>query len=75
MYRLRDLKNGQYQIHKKNGMAYEGTKDGIAHAAVKLGVDEKELGFAFEELEKRGHTVAEFGVYGKLIFTDRDQKK
>ena len=72
MFRLRDLKNGLYQIHKKNGPAYEGTPKLIFKRAVQLGVVEEELTAAVTQLTYYGHDYADFGVYGRLMWTKKN---
>lgn len=67
MFRLRDLKNGLYQIHKTNGPAYEGTPFSIFKEAVKLGVVQQELLIAVDFLKKNKHDYAEFNDYGRFI--------
>ncbi len=52
MYRLRDLKNGMYQIHKKNGPAYEGTPTSIFKTAIKMGIQPGELTYSVEAMQK-----------------------
>lgn len=72
MFRLRDLKNGQYQIHKSNGPAYEGTPLLIFTQAVKMGVNQKELIQAVHILTKSDHDYADFNDFGRLTKTKRN---
>jgi hypothetical protein len=75
LYRLRDLKNGLYQIHSMNpSVAYEGTKTEIFDAAVKLGIKADELVIAAYELKKTGHDYAVFGSRGTFIVTRRNNE-
>lgn len=74
MFRLRDLKNGMFQIHKKNGPAFEGTPFSIFKEAVKMGVVQKDLIFAVNELKVQNHDYADFNDYGRFRFTKRNQK-
>jgi len=74
-YRLRDLKNGHFQIHKSNGPAFEGPKHLIAFKAQEMGIEDGELYIAFDELNKTGDDYAEFGIFGKFMFTQKDSKK
>ena len=74
MFRLRDLKNGMYQIHKENGGAFEGTPMSIFTQAVKWGVVEKELVQAVHILDKQNHDYADFNNYGRLKWTKRNGK-
>lgn len=72
MFRLRDLKNGMYQIHKENGGAFEGTPLSIFQQAVKWGVVQKELIIAVNELKEKQHDYADFNDYGRLKWTKRN---
>ncbi len=74
MFRLRDLKNGLYQIHKQNGQAFEGTPLSIFTQAVKMGVVQKELLVAVEQLKMNSHDYADFNDYGRLKWTKRNGK-
>jgi hypothetical protein len=71
-YRLRDLKNGLYQIHKKNGPAYEGTRWIVLTTAVKMGIREADLVQAVVALQKLNHDYADFTGYGELRYTRRN---
>lgn len=73
-YRLRDLKNGRFQIHAMGGRAFEGTKLQIFKKAEEMGCEPTDLRFAVKELERLDHTYAEFGIYGHFLFTRRDSK-
>lgn len=72
MFRLRDLKNGLYQIHKKGGQAFEGTPTPILQAAVKMGVSQNSLIQATLELQRSGKDFADFDEYGRLKFCKRN---
>lgn len=72
MFRLRDLKNGFYQIHKKNGPAFEGTALSIFQEAVKMGVGQSDLVYAAHKLKERGHDYADFESNGKLKHTKKN---
>lgn len=74
MYRLRDLKNGLWQIHVSNGPAYEGTFSKIYRECVRLGLPHKEIEDAVVELRNNEDDYAEFGVFGTFMFTMRDKK-
>lgn len=73
MFRLRDLKNGLYQIHKENGEAYEGTPFSIFVQAVKMGIVQKDLSVAVVMLKEKGHNYADFNMYGRLKHTKGDK--
>lgn len=67
--RLRDLKNGTYQIHSKKHGAFEGPLNPIFWKAVNWGVSMKDLNYAVKELERSGHDYADFGILGGFLFT------
>jgi hypothetical protein len=73
-YRLRDLKNGQYQIHQQNGQAFEGTWELIDLMAQEMGVDPLSLVIARKELTDNNDDYAEFGIYGTFLFTRRNEE-
>lgn len=76
MYRLRDLKNGLFQIHsQRHRQAFEGTPRSIFATAVKMGVDQRELVTAVNELQKSGHDYADFGIQGRFLFTRKNGEK
>ncbi len=74
MFRLRTLKNGLYQIHSKTGQAYEGTPRSVFTTAIKMGVKEQELTYAVQQLEERNDDYADFGNFGKFLYTKRDKQ-
>lgn len=74
MFRLRDLKNGLYQIHKEKGPAYEGTPMSIFTQAVRMGIVQKELIAAVHMLTKNQDDYADFNDYGRLKFTRKNNK-
>lgn len=74
MFRLRDLKNGLYQIHKKDGPAFEGTPMSIFQEAVKLGVKQEDLVLAAHSLKEKNHDYADFTDSGRLKLTSVNRK-
>lgn len=66
MFRIRDLKNGFYQVHKKNGPAFEGTPNILFKKAVELGIQEKELVYAVLRLGNENNDYADFDNDGRL---------
>lgn len=72
--RLRDLKNGLYQIHFYDGKAYEGNLAQISVQATRRGVDDQDLVTAILEMEETGDTYAEFGILGRFLYTASDKK-
>lgn len=73
MFRLRDLKNGFYQIHKEKAGAFEGTPTLIFTQAIKWGVVEKELIAAVHMLSRNDDDYADFNDYGRLKWTKKNQ--
>ena len=74
-YRMRDLKNGSYQIHSTNDGAFEGTVTQIFAIGLQWGLNEEDMIQAVLEMEELGHDFAEFGTMGRLIFTGKDKKE
>lgn len=73
MFRLRDLKNGLYQIHsKKSGMGYEGTPVTIFKTALKLGVSKADLRKAVNHLFVNNEHYADFDASGLLLTTVKE---
>lgn len=76
MYRLRDLKNGKYQIHVKNGEAFEGTTAAILEKCVMdLGFDVNEVEDAMIDLHVGNFDYAEFGVFKRYMYCLNDEKR
>lgn len=71
--RLRDLKNGTYQLHSKKHGALEGDLHPVFWEAVNWGVSASELTHAIEELTKKGDDYAEFGMLGSFLFTAKNE--
>lgn len=70
MYRLRDLKNGLYQIHSsRHRPAYEGTPKSVFALAVQIGVQQDDLVYAVNFLNKNGHDYADFDDSGRFLNT------
>lgn len=74
MFRLRDLKNGLYQIHKTKGPAFEGTPRSIFTEAIKMGIVEQHLAYAVVTLDKKDHDYADFTTQGLFIATMKNKK-
>ncbi len=73
MFRLRDLKNGLFQIHSRYNGAFEGSPDHIFRKAQHLGVRSPDLKLAVNELHKLRHDYADFGYTGRLIHTRKNR--
>lgn len=63
-----------YQLHVENGPAYEGTELAITLMAEETGLDPRDIEYAKDEMRKLGHDYANFGVYGRFLFTGSDSK-
>lgn len=74
MYRLRDQKNGLWQIHSKVYGAFEGPANQIFPQAQKMGVHPYDLKLAINQLVTLNHDYADFGVQGRLIYTAKGKK-
>lgn len=74
-YRLRDLKNGLFQIHSTHYGAYEGTPGVIFNQAKRMGIHEEDLKVAVNELHNNHHDYAEFGMFGRFLFTAKDKSR
>ena len=75
MFRLKDLKDGRFQVHAHNGAAFEGTEEAITIAAEELGMHPADVILAKEEMRKLGHDYAEFGIRGRFLYTVADRSK
>jgi hypothetical protein len=73
MFRLRDLKNGLFQIHKSNGPAFEGTPRSLFAQAVKMGIPERELSKAVNALHTYHDHYADFDDYGNFKYSKRNK--
>lgn len=75
MYRLRDLKNGKYQIHVSKGPAFEGDRKSILKKCLAIGIRVSCFRAAVKELRKLDHDYAEFGVFKSFMYTIQDDRK
>lgn len=73
MFRLKNLKNGFYEIHKSGGPAFQGTPKLIFEKAIELGVHREDLTHAVNELTVKNDDYAEFGMFGRFIFTSKNK--
>jgi len=71
-YRLKDLKNGVYQIHSEKKGAFEGTLQQIFNKSVEMGCASESVEKALVELNRLNHKVAEFGISGHFMYTLRE---
>ena len=60
--------------NSKHGF-FEGTMIEIMDIAEQIGIDVLDLEDAICEMSKVGHNLAEFGIFGFLIFTSREVLK
>jgi len=72
-FRLKIRPNGMYQIHSPQG-AFEGPQQKIFRKAVELGVESSELTFAHQELVFNNHNCAEFGLFGRFLYTSKERE-
>lgn len=73
-FRLKDLKNGMFQIHSKKFGAYEGTLRPILDTAMRWGINCNELKYALEDLIK-GYDYSEFGIFGGYLYSKNKNDK
>jgi hypothetical protein len=66
-YRLKDLKNGLFQVHSKFDGAYEGTPTIIFHKAKQMGINPLELKRAVDLLNREDKHAADFDGDGNLV--------
>lgn len=72
MYKLKDLRNGLFQIHStRHHNAYEGTPVSVFRMAVKMGLPEGELVHAVNTIQRLGHDYAEFNRVGQFVNSGR----
>jgi hypothetical protein len=75
MFRLRDLKNGLFEIHKSSGEAWQGTPKILFNKAMQLGVPEPELTKAVHRLTASGDDYADFERDGRFKMTAKGKKR
>jgi len=73
-YRLRDLKNGKYQFHVKNGDAVEGTIFQVMGKAEMCGIRLADLHIAVVMLQQYNHDFADFSANGRILSYGRDER-
>lgn len=73
-YRLRKIsKTGLYQIHSGNHGAFEGDLLSIWQKMVwEFEMSNSDIRIAIEEMGKLDHNVANFGIHGGFLFTQKD---
>jgi len=70
MYRLRfKPETKTFEIHSSKFGAYSGPFIKICRRAIEMGVRKDDIECALDEMAKNDHTVAEFGIFGRFIFT------
>jgi hypothetical protein len=73
MYRIRDLKNGLYQVHsKRHNQAFEGTPKTLFEKAISLGIKPMELSKAVHDLKQHSFDYAEFGDNGIYMYSKKN---
>lgn len=73
--RLRRTNQGLFQIHMKGRQSYEGSPQLIFQQAVKYGLNPSEVSLAMDLLVRNQDDYAEFGIFGSLIYTTKDERK
>ena len=73
MYRIKDLKNGKFQIHSKMYGAFEGSKESIIRKALDWKLDFEDLFYAFSCF-LQGDDYADFGVFGRFITSHKIER-
>jgi len=73
MYRIRyNSIAKKYEFDRRLGNNYttvlKGSLEKISEYAINF-INEKELTFAYKTMNKNKHTIAEFGVLGKFLFS------
>ncbi len=73
-YRLRYVpERDAYQIHSDNDGAFEGPLRLIWQKMHwEFEIANSEIRYALEEMANKGHNVANFGIFGTFIFTQKD---
>jgi len=73
MYRFKySPKYQQYEIHSQDSGAFRGSLLQVMKKAIDIGVIYDELRVAMQEMNKLNHNSADFGIFGKFIFTNKD---
>lgn len=72
-----DMIHGIWQIHTKSHGAYEGDYISIIRICIReLEISETELDVAVQEMCKKNHNCAHFGIFRTFLFTyNREQKR
>lgn len=72
-YRFRVVSSNRYQVHQKGGAAFEGDATEIIKKALELGMSQKYLIVAVNELHKCEHEYADFDRAGTLMYTRKEK--
>jgi len=72
-----DMIHGEWQIHTKHNGAFAGNFTAIiAHCIRNLEIEQSELDVAVQEMCKKNHNCAHFGMFKSFLFTyNRGEKK
>jgi hypothetical protein len=68
MYRVKNLKNGLYQLHSKKYGAFEGTRENIIGKCLQMDLDAKDIAYVFRQFDENNKDMADFGVLGGLLY-------
>ena len=72
MYQIKYISSRDtYQIHSSRQGAFEGSIKEITLKAIKMGITQEELTLAYLDMAENKHSVAEFDIYGRYIFTKK----
>lgn len=75
-FRIRDLKNGLYQIHFYDGsVALEGGLEAMFRIILKKNIAWAELEEAVLEMNRNDDDYAEFGMLGTFLFSAKDSEQ
>lgn len=73
-FRLRRVDTNTFQLHVQYGPSFEGTRVAIFLKAVEFGIEPAEFDLAVAEMERKNHQYAEFGIFGRFLFSAVDPK-
>lgn len=72
MYRIKYVEEKRkYEIHSSHFGAYEGNLTQVTEKAIEMGIEQDELTYAYETMNKNRDTVAEFGINGSFLYSHK----
>lgn len=70
MMKLYDLGNNLFKIETSNFGSRQGSlRDVVQFAVFDLDIEWSDLELALEEMAKKGHDAADFGIFGGFVFS------